>query len=117
MANASYGHEDAGVIALDFWLIVTRGEPKRGWPGHRYAPSARVVANEPSLGRNERAIKLAINLPVAIFETPSLRASINIEKPNEAVSIDVAGVAEAVRSAIGMDVDIRVVEPEDSENG
>lgn len=109
---ANFGSEGSGIIALDFWLIVKRGDARAGWPQHRYNPTVRVKAGEPDLAKNERAVRVEMNVPTAIFETPALRALINIESPQQVVSIDVAAAAEAVKQATGMDVEIRVVEPE-----
>ncbi|MDH4746644.1 hypothetical protein OMP43_21695 [Sphingomonas sp. CBMAI 2297] len=110
---ANFGCEGSGIIALDFWLIVKRGEQRPGWPvGHRFTPAVRVKAGEPDLAKNERAVRVEMNVPTAIFETPALHALINIESPQQLVSIDVAAAAEAVKQATGMDVEIRVVEPE-----
>jgi hypothetical protein len=99
-------------IALDFWLIVKRGPRSGGWPSR---PSVRVTADEPNLNREERAINLRMTLPVALFETPSITATINVEAPAERVEIDVPALAESVKQALGMDVEIAVVEPDDGE--
>jgi hypothetical protein len=106
----AFGSEASGIIALDFWLIIQRGDKRDGWPGHRYNPSVRVRAGEPDLSKNERAIRIEMNVPSAIFETPSLAALINIAEPGERpATIDVRAAAEAVKQAIGMDVEMRVV--------
>lgn len=96
-------------IALDFWLIVKRGE--KGGYGRKF-PGVRVSADQPKLDREERAINLKLTLPIALFETPSITATINVEAPAERVEIDVPALAESVRQAIGMDVQIEVVEPD-----
>lgn len=103
-----YGYESRidKALCLDFWLIIGRAN----------RPSVRAVADYPSsLARNERAINLKIQLPLALFETPSISASIKVEQPAQAVTIDATAIAEAVRGVIGMDVDISVVEPGESE--
>lgn len=104
-----YGYEDSGkkMLELDFWLTIGRG-PTSQW---NRRPSVKASAGYPSLGRNERAINLKMSLPLALFETPSLSASIKVDQPTQAVHIDAEAVAEAVRSVIGMDVDISVQEP------
>jgi hypothetical protein len=91
---------------MDFWLIVARGNPR---------PSVRVTAGHPSLKRNERAINLKMVLPVALFETPSITAKINVEAPSERVDIDIPALNEAVKQAIGMDVEISVAETNNGE--
>lgn len=110
--SARFGNEGSSrtgrhrVISLDFWLTVGRGAA----PSRR--PNIRVSAGYPALGRDERAINLKMELPVALFETPSLTASIVVDQPSQAVHIDASVVAEAVRQAIGFDIDINVALPE-----
>lgn len=94
MANGKQG------IRLNFWLVVGRGDGGR--------PSVRIVASYPTLARNERALYLKIELPIALFEAPTITASITVDAPETPVNIDATAVAEAVRQAIGMDVDIRI---------
>lgn len=90
------------VLLLDFWLTIGRGQ------GNSDRPSVKATAGYPSLARNERAINLKMELPIALFEAPSLSASISVDSPAQAVTINAETVAEAVRQAIGMDVDIQV---------
>ncbi|MGH6730016.1 MAG: hypothetical protein ACREBK_07665 [Sphingomicrobium sp.] len=99
-----YGHESHSekAMILDFYLIVGRGT------NNSQRPSVRVGASYPSLSRNERAINLKIKLPLALFETPPITATITVAEPDGAASIDLTAVAESVRQAIGMDVDIQV---------
>lgn len=71
----------------------------------------RVASREPSLKRNERAVYLEVTLPKALWEIPTLKASIVVDSPEASASvIDVAAVNEAVRKATGLDFDIQVVE-------
>ena len=108
-----FGSEGSGIIALDFWLIIKRGDKRDNWPGHRYDPSVRVRAGEPDLAKNERAIRMELTVPTAIFETPQLHALISIADPEQQpATIDVTAAAEAVKQAIGMDVEITVKGPE-----
>lgn len=103
-----YGHEDRSkkMLLLDFWLVIGRGQ------NNQRRPSVKVTAGYPFLERNERAMNLKIELPLALFETPSLSASILVDAPAQAIQIDAAAIAEAVQTCIGMDVDVRVVAPE-----
>ncbi|WP_439571209.1 hypothetical protein [Sphingomonas sp.] len=107
--STRYGYETSAtgkpVIKLDFWLTVGRGQGTD-------RPSVRVSAGYPKLARNERAINLKVELPIALFEAPSLSASITVEHPDQAVTIDTTALAEAVRGAIGMDIDITIQTPE-----
>lgn len=108
-----FGHESRTEkkLLLDFWLTIGRGT------NGGVHPSVKVSAGYPNLSRNERAINLKIGLPTALFETPSISASINVDAPAQTVQIDASAVAEAVRTAIGMDVDVRLVVPEESDRG
>ena len=110
--SARFGFESrAGgkhTLLLDFWLTIGRGE------AGSERPSVRVTAGQPALGRKERAINLKMELPIALFETPSLSASIVVEHPTQAISIDATAVAEAVRQVVGMDIDVSVALPEGS---
>lgn len=90
------------VLLLDFWLTIGRGQ------NNSDRPSVKATAGYPNLARNERAINLKMELPIALFEAPSLSASIKVDSPAQAVTIDAETVAEAVRQVIGMDVDIQI---------
>jgi len=107
--STRYGYESTAngrrVVVLDFWMTIARGT------GNNIRPSVKVTAGYPSLARNERAINLKMELPVALFEAPAITANITIEEPMQSVTIDASAVAEAVRQAIGLDVDVQVVAP------
>ena len=105
---SSFGHRNdhKGLLELDFHIVV--GCPAKGdWKGK---PSVRAVAGPPALKRNERSINLKLNLPLALFETPTIVAKINIADVGTQVEIDAEAVSEAVRGAIGMDVDLQVID-------
>ena len=104
MSSKHFGSANDSHINLDFWLIVHPGD-FRAW---NQRPSVRVTAGEPNLTRQERAMNLKIKLPVALFKQPTLAATIDVETPTQQIEIDATAVAEAVRSVIGMDVDIQV---------
>ncbi len=100
---ANYGYRYSDRIELDFWLIIADNR------GGQQRPGVRVTAAYPELKRNERALNLKMRVPTALFETPTLKATITIADPGESeISLDVPAIAEAVRGAIGMDVDIKV---------
>lgn len=108
-----YGDRDPNqrTIALDFHLIVAdNGSGSNSWA----RPSVRVTAGPPALKRNERAINLKMKLPLALFQTPTIQATINVAAEQPQIQIDADAISEAVRGAIGMDVDIKVVEPVDA---
>lgn len=102
------------VMLLDFWITIGRGAVQSGIAGR---PSVKATAGYPNLSRNERAINIKMELPIALFEAPSLSASIKVDSPAQAVTINAETVAEAVRQVIGMDVDIQVSRPEEGAPG
>lgn len=105
---ASFGSRNnhKGLLELDFHLIITCPE-KDNWNAR---PGVRVTAGAPALKRNERAINLKMNLPLALFETPAIVAKINVPDAQQQVTIDAAAVSEAVRQVVGMDIDLQVVD-------
>lgn len=105
---ASFGsrNNQKGLLELDFHLIITCPE-KGNWNAR---PAVRVTAGAPALKRNERSINLKLNLPLALFETPSIVAKIDVSEAASPVEIDAEAVSEAVRQAIGMDIDLQVVD-------
>lgn len=108
-----FGHTDKEKVSLDFWLIIHPGDPKN-W---NRRPRVRVTAGTPALGRSERAMNLKMSLPISLFETPSISATINVAEPNQPVHIDASAIADAVRGIVGMDVDIQVNMPEERADG
>lgn len=107
MAQASYGHIEKDAVHIDCWLTIHPGDPKN-W---NRRPSVKLTAGEPALDRRERAINVRMTLPLALFETPSIIARIDVAEPMTPVTIDTSAIAQAVKAAIGMDIDLRVVEP------
>jgi hypothetical protein len=96
--------ESATQLQFDFWLIFDE------------AGLVRLVRGMPdNLGRYERAMAMSATLPKSLWSTPSLRATISFPEgsaPAE-IKIDVAAISEAVKGALGVDVDVRVREPEE----
>jgi hypothetical protein len=96
--------ESATQLQFDFWLIFDRDG------------ALRLVRGMPdSLDRNERAMAMVATLPKSLWRTPSLRATIIFPEgsaPAE-IKIDVAAISEAVKGALGVDVDVRVREPDE----
>lgn len=46
-----------------------------------------------------------------------LKASITVDDPSVPISIDAEAIAEAVRGVVGMDIDLRVIEPGEEDAG
>ena len=78
--------------------------------------SCRLTANKPSLGWDEIAIALEIDLPDALFKRPRLEAKITV--PEEAAvtgtieSVVADNVQEAIEQATGLTFSVAVVQPE-----
>lgn len=69
----------------------------------------RMMRGAPSLSRGERSLALTVKLPVALFVTPQLCATVTVDGSDPPVPvIDVTAAREALRSALGVDIDLRV---------
>jgi hypothetical protein len=89
-------------IEFSYWLIFDD------------AGGVRMTRTEPSIDRRERAMKCSTKLPRSLWRTPTLTASIEVAAPpngSHAVKIDLGATADALRSVLGVDVDVRIVEP------
>lgn len=88
----------------DFYLVISRGG------------SMRVVKSIPRLDWNEIAISMALELPDALFNRPSLQASITIPEdvvmktPINAEIMD--NVEDAIAQATGLNFTITVEQKE-----
>jgi len=82
---------------------------------HLCSIGLRMTAKKPTLGPDERAIKLDVKLPITLFKEPQLLATIEI--PAEEVSspelrADVLdNVEEALEGLQGVRMDVRLVTP------
>lgn len=72
----------------------------------------RVTKTEPDLSRNERAMFMQVSLPKALFEIPTLRASVSVDDQG-APALDVKAIGEAVKLATGLDIDVKISSPID----
>lgn len=76
----------------------------------------RLTRNQGSLARNERSMAVVAKLPITLFQTPSLRAQIGVNgAPPRELKIDIEAASTALRNAIGVDVDLRVIPPGDEQ--
>lgn len=68
---------------------------------------------KPNLKRGQRGMQLNVTLPVALFQTPELSASVTVAKPiAEPVQIDAQAAGEALSKALGFPVDIQIIHAE-----
>ncbi|MER8999949.1 hypothetical protein NKJ52_20875 [Mesorhizobium australicum] len=85
-------------VIYGFWLVFEE------------AGGIRLARTSPSLDRAERAMFIQANLPRSLWQTPSLRASIGVQAgPNGGYSVDLSVASEALRGALGVDVDLQVI--------
>lgn len=100
MSKVSY--TCGNVINYPMWLIFSRNG------------DVRLTRREPGqLSRDERALRLDATLPLSLWEIPVLHASLNIESPEAGASInlDLTAAGEALKGALGLDIDLQVREP------
>lgn len=91
---------------IAFWLIFDSGG------------GVRLTRAEPGLGRSERGMAMTVKVPHALFRTPALRATMTIEAPEPHVPpIDLTAAAAALKQSLGCDVDVRIIQPEESQHG
>lgn len=87
----------ATTITYGFWLIF---DDEGGM---------RMVRQRPNTSRNERAMFMEAKLPRSLFSAPALRGTITVTDPADApVQIDVTAASEALRCALGVDIDLKV---------
>lgn len=95
---------------IECYLIIHR--PK----GQYVKPRIRMTAKQPSLQSRERAVKVSLQMPDALWEEPELRASIVV--PDDAVSKPVIdaqvldNIQEILNQQLGINLQISVVDDE-----
>lgn len=63
----------------------------------------------PSVSPQERAVALSAKLPLSLFRTPTISATLTVRAPPvDPIHIDTEAAASALRTAIGCDVHIVV---------
>lgn len=98
------------MLELTCYLIVKK--KKNGWTS---SLSARLSLTSPSLRPGEVAIKTFVKLPNALFEKPSLQATITV--PDASVfkkDMDaqvLSNIEEIIAQQTGATIELRVVEP------
>lgn len=85
---------------MSFWLIFDS------------TGGVRLTRGQPDLSRNERGMSMSVKLPFALFQTPTLRATMTIDAPQPVVPpIDLTAAAEALKASLGVDIDVRINDP------
>lgn len=82
-----------------------------GWLAFNQNGTARWTRKEPNLDRSERAIKIKLSVPASLFQTPTLKANITIPADSmpAAFEINAETAADALKSALGVDIDLQVI--------
>lgn len=85
-----------------FWLVFD----KHG--------KIRQTMREPDVGRDERKMHVTADLPKSLWSSPELKATIRVTEDNREpkFEIDLAAAGDALRGALGVDIDMRIVPPE-----
>lgn len=87
-------------VEYGFWLVFEE------------AGAIRLTRTEPGLDRAERSMFIQATLPRSLWRTPTLRATIGVKAdPAGNYTADIEAAADALRSAIGVDIDLRVIPP------
>lgn len=74
--------------------------------------SVRLTRSEGKLDRGERSMGMLLKVPRSLWQTPTLRATVEIADPgNPRAVIDVKAASEAVSQALGIDIDLVVQQP------
>jgi hypothetical protein len=72
----------------------------------------KMSRGQPIVGRGERAMQCSATLPRTLFDIPTMRAQITITDPGEkALDFDLHATGDALRKALGVDVDLQIVQP------
>lgn len=91
-------------MLVSFHLVVN----KRG--------SVKAVVNKPSLGYDEIAIAIRLDVPKGLFEKPQLQAAITIPEtaaaPHQVTCKMQDNIRDAIQQAAGMEVRLTLLNPE-----
>lgn len=91
---------DAKPIKYSFWLRFSR------------SGSVHCSKNPPPLGVDERAMKVAVDIPATLFTRPQLAATITVpEMPQQPLTFDIDAAETALSEIVGASVMISVVDP------
>ncbi len=82
------------------------------WLAFEEAGGVRLTRTEPHLDRAERAMYLQATLPRSLWNRPTLRAHIVVQPGQDLTEpINLSVASDALRSALGVDIDLKVIEP------
>lgn len=85
---------------VSFWLIFD------AWGG------VRLTRGEPELGRGERGMSITAKLPHALFNVPTLKASLDVQASDMVLPVfDLKAASEALKQSLGVDIDLQIRPP------
>lgn len=99
------------IVSGETYIVVRGSRGQYGWKLSGF----KTVKNKPAVDSDEIAIKVKLSLPVALFEKPTLAANIAVEGDVPVLELDaetVEAVQNVIRSTTGLDVELRVVDPD-----
>lgn len=91
-------------LEFGFWLVFSRDGDMR------------MLRTEPGISRDERAMFVQANLPKSLWSTPVLRATITVtdDEHEPKFELDLTAAGDAMREALGVDIDLQIVPPGDA---
>lgn len=103
MAHPRHSYRRGDYMEYGLWLVFDKDG------------GVRMSRGQPGLAIGERAVSLAVSLPLALFATPQLSARLTVEAPDPSAhpQIDVQAAETALRGVVGCDVQITINEGND----
>lgn len=100
-------------MLAEFWVKIEATKKYRSW----CCGPVKVSKSKPATKANEVAVKIAIDIPDAYFETPELSAKITV--PEDSVNKPVitpqveSNIAKLISEQLGVQVHVSAVEKEE----
>lgn len=89
------------------------------WLTFGVSGTIRLTIREPSISRDERKMFVEARLPKSLWNTPHLRATITVtdDEHEPKFNLDLTAAGDALRTALGVDIDMQVVPLQPVERG
>lgn len=90
--------ENTTDLFFDIWLVFKR------------SGSVRMTIREADIARDERKMFLTVRMPKSLWSSPELKGTITVTDDNRepVLQIDAQAASEALRQAIGVDIDLLI---------
>lgn len=84
---------------FNFWLVFDK------------SGKVRHTVREPDVSRDERKMFMEVDLPKSLWSSPALKATVRVtdDEHEPKFKIDLTAAGDALRGALGVDVDMRIV--------